>query len=200
VSEYALLCIDMRVDGILISAMQGVSRSSSPGDADWIRCQRPCRRRGCSWGGGPGSGVPALAHRGARVGMAGGDLDIAQVDASIEHGPLGPIRWLPGGSGRRSGVIAPAGHSPHTGSVSTISAIPAGLRRTLARGEMRRCARTGHTLLPLAKTYSAIPTACRRPRTARTRNRRMRSRRPQPHSGHRRAAKRMQQRRREWLA
>ena len=29
---------------------------------------------------------PVVPHRGARVGVAGGDLDIAQVNASVEHG------------------------------------------------------------------------------------------------------------------
>jgi hypothetical protein len=30
--------------------------------------------------------APVVPHRGARVGVAGGDLDIAQVNASVEHG------------------------------------------------------------------------------------------------------------------
>ena len=29
---------------------------------------------------------PVVAHRGARVGVAGGDLDVAQVDASVKYG------------------------------------------------------------------------------------------------------------------
>jgi hypothetical protein len=29
---------------------------------------------------------PVVAHRGARIGVAGGDLDVSQVHASVEHG------------------------------------------------------------------------------------------------------------------
>src|SRR5690349_18994148 len=29
---------------------------------------------------------PVITHRGARVGVAGGDLDVAQVHADVEHG------------------------------------------------------------------------------------------------------------------
>ena len=29
---------------------------------------------------------PAVAHRGARVGVTSGDLDVPEVDAGIEHG------------------------------------------------------------------------------------------------------------------
>lgn len=29
---------------------------------------------------------PVVPHRGGRVGVAGGDLDVSQVDASVEHG------------------------------------------------------------------------------------------------------------------
>ena len=38
--------------------MQDVSRGQAPGDTGSLRCRRPCRRRGCSWGGSPGSGGP----------------------------------------------------------------------------------------------------------------------------------------------
>jgi hypothetical protein len=55
------------------------------GDVDSVRCRRPCRRQGCSSGGDPGSGG-LIPHSRARVGMAGGDLHIPEVDASIEHG------------------------------------------------------------------------------------------------------------------
>jgi hypothetical protein len=46
----------------------------------------PCRRRGCSWGAGQGSCGPVVTHRGSWVGVAGGDLDVPQVHAGIEHG------------------------------------------------------------------------------------------------------------------
>ena len=36
--------------------------SGLAGDAGWVRCRRPCRRRGCSSGGGPGSGGPVMAE------------------------------------------------------------------------------------------------------------------------------------------
>src|ERR1700748_3185335 len=45
----------------------GVSR----GDVGRVRCRTPCRQRGCSPGGGPGSAGP---------------LDVSEVGASIEHG------------------------------------------------------------------------------------------------------------------
>ena len=44
-------------------------------------------------------------------------------------------------------MIALAEHNPHTGNVSTTSANPAGLRKTLARGERQRYARTGNDSL-----------------------------------------------------
>jgi len=53
----------------------------------WVRCPRLCRRRGCSLRGGPGSGARCPAPHGrARVRVAGGDLDVPQGDAIIEHG------------------------------------------------------------------------------------------------------------------
>jgi hypothetical protein len=76
----------MRVSNVRISAMSGVSRSLSPGDAGWIRCRTSCRRPGCSWGGGPGSGEPCRSAWWYVGGMAGGDLDNSEVDAGVEHG------------------------------------------------------------------------------------------------------------------
>jgi len=35
---------------------------------------------------------PVVTHRGARIGVAGGDLDVAEVYAGIEH--RGDIRYL----------------------------------------------------------------------------------------------------------
>ena len=49
-------------------------------------CWMPCRRPGCSSGGGPGSGGPVIPHRGTGVGVTGGDLHVAQVSAGVEHG------------------------------------------------------------------------------------------------------------------
>jgi hypothetical protein len=65
------------------------------------------------------------------------------------------------GGGRRSSVIFPAGHSPHTGSGSTMSPKPSGPNRTLAPGEIWRCARIGRTFPPPAQTSSATARANR---------------------------------------
>jgi hypothetical protein len=68
------------------SAMQGVPASRAAGTRGW------------SGAGGHEGGEdvvrvavevlagPVITHRGTRVGVAGGDLDVPEVDASVEHG------------------------------------------------------------------------------------------------------------------
>src|ERR1700691_3382244 len=65
--------------------MRGVSPDLSRGDAGWSGCSRHVGgqdvvRVAVEVGAGP-----VVAHRGARVGVAGGDLDVPEVHASIEH-------------------------------------------------------------------------------------------------------------------
>src|SRR5216683_2861284 len=55
-------------------------------DARKVRCRMPCRRRGCSWVAVEVLAGPVVAHRGARVGVPGGDLDVPQVYSGIETG------------------------------------------------------------------------------------------------------------------
>jgi len=76
----------MRAHNIRYSAMPGVSRGGRTGT-------RASSGTGGHVGGQDvvrvavevvaGSVVP---HRGAQVGVAGGDLDVSQVDARVEHG------------------------------------------------------------------------------------------------------------------
>src|SRR5215469_16888284 len=87
-SEYVIECISMRVDNALNSAMAGVSRELRPPGETRIR----------SGAGGHVGGEdvvrvavevlagPVIPHRGSRIGVAGGDLDVAQVHARVEHG------------------------------------------------------------------------------------------------------------------
>ena len=65
--------------------MQGVSLVLRQGDAGLVRLLRICTQRGCSWGAGRGWCGPALTHRGPRIGVAGGDLDVPEVYAGIKH-------------------------------------------------------------------------------------------------------------------
>jgi hypothetical protein len=51
-----------------------------------VRFRRPCTRPGCSSGDGRGSCGSFVAHCGAGVSVPGGDLDVSQVHASVEHG------------------------------------------------------------------------------------------------------------------
>ena len=53
----------------------------------WVTFPRPCRRRGCNWGGGPDScGLGRSAWLCVEWrGVAGGYLHVAQVDAGVEH-------------------------------------------------------------------------------------------------------------------
>ena len=74
----------MRCRNSLTSQWRASPKAGAAGDAAWVRYRRPCRRRGCSSDGGRGSCGPALAHRGAWVGVTGGDLHVAQVNPGVE--------------------------------------------------------------------------------------------------------------------
>jgi hypothetical protein len=58
----------------------------SCGGRGLIGCRRPCRQPGCSSDARRGFAGPVVTHCGAWVGVTGGDLDVPQVYASVEHG------------------------------------------------------------------------------------------------------------------
>src|SRR6476661_7159578 len=84
--EYTDQRIAIRGCDVRYSAMPGVSHGVSRRGSDPVRYRRPCRRPGCSWGGGRGSCGPALAHRGAWIRVAGSDLDVPEVHTGVKHG------------------------------------------------------------------------------------------------------------------
>src|SRR5690349_20781582 len=83
----ARLCITACVGNALTSAMSGVSRGCEPRETQAGSCT------GRHVGGQDVIRVtvqvvagPVIPHRGAGIGVAGGDLHVAQVSASVETG------------------------------------------------------------------------------------------------------------------
>jgi hypothetical protein len=67
--------------------MQDVSPGLSRGDAGLVRLQVRVAIQV-----GPG---PVITHRGARIGVAGSDLDIPEIHACIEHrGDMAYLYWI----------------------------------------------------------------------------------------------------------
>jgi hypothetical protein len=58
---------------------------TSRGRLGLVRCRRPCRRPGCSSGGGPGSGGPVMAESG---------IGTLRIPSPHRGGSRGPVRLL----------------------------------------------------------------------------------------------------------
>jgi hypothetical protein len=84
--EYAWACIIMRHEYALLSARPGFAMAAAVKATIWSGAR-------CHVGGEDVVRVavevlacPVIPHRGTRVGVAGGDLDVAQVHPRVEHG------------------------------------------------------------------------------------------------------------------
>jgi hypothetical protein len=134
-----------------------------------LRFLRPCTRPGRSWGACPGAlAGSVVAHGRPRVGVSGGDLDVAHVHPGVEHagaeGVAQHVRAHPGGrdaggpgEGSESAGGAVSIH-PATGAASQDRATEPAVDRSFNRASTAGGSGTNAILSPLPRTRS---TRCR---------------------------------------